>query len=648
MTTNDATPHDAGAASADDARVRLQPPAAPQPLPPALQPWHGWLQWFQHDSALAIGGMLPRLNAALGRYRGSLQHGAHTPNGIDELRRRGPYHRLLLSEWALADEAPDEFMRRASSGEHLFLSPRYETIKADAQIVAVFDAGPAQFGAPRLAHIALWILLARRAELAGIGFRWGLLGAPGALDDGGDAHALKRLLKARSFMHADHAKTEAWREALATDVCPGGERWLIAGTRDAIDGFSHRVRVARDLQQNLAVRIVGPNGQRDVDVPLPPAKASVRLLRGAFAFEIAAVEALADADTLENKEKLSLRQPPLIAPEGRQIAVPLLSESAAMVYAMAFAGRHAPGPTSKRQARKMRWASGNDLMCAAMSRKGFGGIVADAHHLYFWQIDSFGVMARPSKEELKVTPGQAHWPPCLWFNSGKRPHHLMMLDDAQRLQAFVGSTSGAKHGGGVTMDTIDDGVIAIARADDEHLAYVRYRRQTVELVLRHRSGDLSKRLAYAPSTDAPDKGFIHGKLRPGSGIGAWCVRTQRAARDGGASVWTLYPIANTEQSVEGKPIQVQAGWHIVGLAAVPNTLSEYGLVAIAANRKRLVLLRAVGSDTLYASARSITAASVGTDCDLIALITEDRQLVALTPGGESRHWNADAVEDDDA
>jgi hypothetical protein len=82
---------------------------------------------------------------------------------------------------------------------------------------------------------------------------------------------------------------------------------------------------------------------------------------------------------------------------------------------------------------------------------------------------------------------------------------------------------------------------------------------------------------------------------------------------------------------------------------VPNSLTaEYGLVAIAANRKRLVLLRGVGSETLYASARSITAASVATDCDLIALITEDRQMVVLTPGGDSQRWNADDADDDDA
>ncbi len=635
------TTRDATRASAHDGSARLPPPAAPQPLPAALQPWHAWLQWFPHDSALAIGGLLPRLHAAMGHYRGTLLRGTHTPNGIDELRRRGPYHRLLLSEWALADDMPDEFLRRATSGEHLFLSPRYETIKADAQLIAIFDAGPGQFGAPRLAHIALWMLLARRAEQAGIGFRWGLLGAPGALDAGGDTQALKRLLAARTLTHADAAKTEAWREALAAEPTQGGERWLIAGAREPIAGFTHRVRIARDLHHNLSVSIVSTAGQRDVEVPLPPAKPSVRLLRGAFAFDVATTQSLADIDTPDVGEKLSLRQPPLIGPEGRQIAVPVLGESAAMVYNMPR-NTHQP----RKPARKMRWATGNDLLCAAMSRKSFGGIVGDAHHLHFWQIDGFRVLPRPPNEQLKAPPGQAHWLPCLWFNSGTRPHHLMMLDDAGRLLSFTGNKAGAQS---VDMTMLDDHVIAIARADDDHIAYVRYRRKTVELILRHRRGDVSKRLAYALLPEAPDKGFMHGRLRPGGGIGAWCVRTQRGKRDESPSVWTVYPIATKEQAIEGQPIQVQDGWQVVGLAAVPNSLmSEYGLVALTADRKRLMLLRGVGSETLYASARSITAASVATDCDLVALITEDRKMVVLTPGGDSQRWNADDADDDDA
>lgn len=603
-------------------------------LPRALQPWHDWLQWFPHDSALAIGGMLPRLHAAMGRYRGTLQRGAHTPNGIDELRRRGPYHRLLLSEWALADEVPDEFLRRASSGEHLFLSPRYETLRADAEIVALFDAGPAQFGAPRLAHIALWILLARRAQEAGIGFRWGLLDAPGALDAGGDAQALKRMLAARTHRHADATRIDAWREALSTEGCRSGERWLVGGTRDAADTFSHRVAIARDLHANLHVEIAGPGGRRDVDVPLPPGKASARLLRGGFAYEVAATHTL-DASPEETKEKLSLRQPPLIGPEGRLIVVPVLGESAAMVYNLTSNAKR-----SNKTVRKMRWSSGNELSFAMASIKGFGGGIIDTTHLFFWQIEGFGALTRPDPSILKAPPGQAHWLPALWFNNGQRPHQVFVLDAGRCLVRFEGNRLNRSA---ASVKSIDRDVLTIARAGAQHLAYLRYENGEIGVRVRHRQGAYDD-LARIASPTAPDMGFL---WNPSSADrGAWCVRTQRD-EGGRPSVWTLRCYDRYRGPVKPIKIQTPSGWSVVGLTPAPGTVSEYGLVAITADRKRLMLLRVVGNDTLYASARSITAASVATDTSLIALITEDRQLIALTPGGETRRWNAESERNDD-
>lgn len=612
------------------------PAPQPQPLPRVLQPWHDWLQWFPHESALAIGGMLPRLHAAMGRYRGTLQRGAHTPNGIDELRRRGPYHRLLLSEWALADEVPDEFLRRASSGEHLFLSPRYETLRADAEIVAVFDAGPAQFGAPRLAHIALWILLARRAEEAGIGFRWGLLDAPGVLDAGGDAHALKRMLAARTLRHADANRVAAWRDALAAEPCQSGERWCIGGARDATDAFSHRVAIARDLHENLHVEIAGPGGRRDVDVPLPPGKASARLLRGGFAYEVAATHTL-DASVDKTKEKLSLRQPPLIGPEGRLIVVPVLGESAAMLYNLSPQAKR-----SKKAVRKMRWGRGSELLFAAVAGKSIGGAIADRHHLFFWQIEGMGVLPRPDNAVLKTTPGQAHWLPAQWFNGGGRPHHVFVLDNAGQLSMFEGQ----RHDRAMCAVPIDSDTIAMMRLDSEHLAYLRNRNGALELMRLHRRGTSSRTIAKIPLPKRPDKGFLYGHPRTDSG--AWCVRTQRSAQgDDSASIWQLFRMERGQLLAQAQSIQVPSGWSVVGLTSAPGTASDYGLVAITADRKRLMLLLVVGNDTLYASARSITAASVATDTSLIALITEDRQLIALTPGGETRRWNADGENGDE-
>ena len=41
-------------------------------------------------------------------------------DGYAGLARRGDFERLLLSEWLLADEMPDEFIRRATSNELAF------------------------------------------------------------------------------------------------------------------------------------------------------------------------------------------------------------------------------------------------------------------------------------------------------------------------------------------------------------------------------------------------------------------------------------------------------------------------------------------------------------------------------------------------
>ena len=138
-----------------------------QPLPDALRPWSTWLAPLDATLALALGALLVSLEPLLGTPRGALVDGEREPDGLGDLSRRGPYHRLLATEWALADEVPDEFLRRAASHEHLFLAPRMVSRRHGASLVAVFDAGPAQWGGPRLAHLALWILLARRAD----GFR---------------------------------------------------------------------------------------------------------------------------------------------------------------------------------------------------------------------------------------------------------------------------------------------------------------------------------------------------------------------------------------------------------------------------------------------------------------------------------------------
>lgn len=607
---------------------------SPTPMPVALQPWRQWLEWLEPEQIIAVGDLLQRLQSAMGAFRGPQQRGEHEPAGIDELRRRGPYHRLLLSEWAIADAAPDEFLRRASSGEHLFLSPRYETRKVDARIVALFDTGPAQLGAPRLAHIALWILLARRAQEAGIAFCWGTTAEPGALHDADSARQLKHFLAKRSWTHADAAAASAWQGALADDRRTPGECWRIgAASADADDttAFTHQVDIQREWLGALAVRIVGPGGRRDVALPLPPAGAAAKLLRCQFAFEVAAVEA--DTGSDDDAEKLSLKQPPLIGPGGERIAVALLATQAAMIYTLP----RKEGET-RAATRSMQWTSGRELMCAVLGQKHFGGIIADPDHLHFWKIDGFRTRPRPPNERFQAPPGQAHWLSCAWLSGGRKPHHVYVLDQAGRLLCWQGEQAGQAT---PLPEQIALHVLAMARADGERLLFLRHRQQRVELVLRRRFGnDAETVLGHAAAPEEPEHAFLNGRVSRSGWNGAWCMPDSGTnLRNGGP--WSIHPARHDDGPCRQIQVRIGAQWRVFGLVTMPGSW-EHALVALSPDRRRLSLIGPASHDVLYGADVPIATVSVATDCDVIALVTEHRRLVVLTPGGEKPlAWSGD-------
>src|ERR1044072_8962670 len=147
-------------------------------LPPSLSQWAGYLKIFPHEVSLALGPIIQRVSVLIGSLHPQLNQPEGEPDGFDGLNRRGTYERLLLSEWMLADELEDEFMRRAVMGEHLFLNRAHSSPVGTRSSLALFDAGPSQLGSPRIAHIAALIVLANRADSARSSFSWGVLQQP--------------------------------------------------------------------------------------------------------------------------------------------------------------------------------------------------------------------------------------------------------------------------------------------------------------------------------------------------------------------------------------------------------------------------------------------------------------------------------------
>ncbi len=263
-------------------------------LPSALAPWSSYLNIFPDEISVALGPIVQRLALVLGAPRSQFKEKEGDPDGFDGLNRRGTYERLLLSEWMLADEIPDEFMRRAVMGEHLFLNPARSSPVGTRASLALFDSGPSQLGSPRIAHLAALIVLANRADSAGALFGWGVLQQTSApVLHEVNASTVMRLIEARSHAEATETELEAWESKVATwdhldDV------WLIGGhrlSRLQTNRRTSRLYVQDKLEpeaRQLSVSLSGASSfATEVILDLPNDKVSTRLLRDPFEAAVA-------------------------------------------------------------------------------------------------------------------------------------------------------------------------------------------------------------------------------------------------------------------------------------------------------------------------------------------------------------------------
>lgn len=258
-------------------------------LPPALAPWAPRLAIFPRELALSLGPLAARLASAIGPFPAPRTGEGSDPDGFDGLARRGSYERLLISDWLLAEEAPDEFLRRATMGEHGFLRLAHRAPAASRGTIALFDAGPEQIGAPRIAHIAALVALARRADAAGATFSWGVLQDEArALHDGVTPENVRRLLEARTAREAGEGDVEAWGRARRPGDRAPDDLWIVGGPWSARIGAPLAaarlvVREAAEPGARALHATVARAGEtRSVTLPLPGPADAIRLLRDPF------------------------------------------------------------------------------------------------------------------------------------------------------------------------------------------------------------------------------------------------------------------------------------------------------------------------------------------------------------------------------
>jgi hypothetical protein len=253
-------------------------------LPDRIAPWRQTLGTLAPDLATALAPLVARLALAVGPLSSSNRSGVGDPDGYYGLARRGNYERLLATEWMLAKELPDEFLRRAGAGEHLFLQLASRVPAGGRRSVALFDAGPMQLGAPRIGHLAALIVLFQRAEHANTPFSWGILQQPdAALLDGVTQSTITTLLRARTAEAATEEHLQQWLAKLS--LASTDEIWLIGDGTPTVENAAQLV--VREPFEVDARRLIVSVHRRDgranqVSLDLPPGDDCARLLRDPF------------------------------------------------------------------------------------------------------------------------------------------------------------------------------------------------------------------------------------------------------------------------------------------------------------------------------------------------------------------------------
>lgn len=220
------------------------------------------LALLRPEVAEALGGLLRPLSTLLGRVAPPRAQGRE-PAGVGDLASRGRYERLLISEWLLASELPDEFDRRAAMGEHLFLAPERRGPLVPVRTVVLFDAGPSQLGRPRIVQLAALLAFAERARVARVPAQLGVLQGAGPLADV-DLDGLVALVQARSFAFATADDLARFGDFSALD-----DVWLV-GSRQGPTLRGAKRLVLEDDEEQVHVEVVRPGTsvvRRTVPVP---------------------------------------------------------------------------------------------------------------------------------------------------------------------------------------------------------------------------------------------------------------------------------------------------------------------------------------------------------------------------------------------
>lgn len=573
-------------------------------LPPALAPWAAPLAPFAPDLALALGKWARRLAPALGPMPGR-RAGAGEPDGFADLSRRGQYAQLLLSEWLLADELPDEFLRRAAAGEHLFLARARRERAAGQRSIALLDAGPGQLGAPRLAQLAVLVVLSARAAAAGAAFEWGVLQRRDlGLAEGFSPDLARRFLEARSDDPVSPEALTGWLELLPP-AAARDDLWLVGGPgllRAPAPAEASRLLLddvaEPDARQVRVVRESRGVARRELVLDLPPPADCVRLLRDPFGTERGAPVRLA--------ERIVPEAGLVFHPGGHRLALRLRGSHVLDV----------PIPNSPRAQAGRRRTAGVEPGTVALGWDHRNRLVTVTVRGMRVEIDR---TTDPSHGSRRAVPGPGVPMPAAPA-PGERFGRCVLRHEDGRTRAWFSDAAGALYvaelGSKLTPGRLEVACPAVAdlAANRSLLAYLPRDAAGLGLVVHTGTPEW-----FFPLGKGTGRGFL------GAGKSGVVVATEHAQE----GLWALRSAHGPPASLgRGRSLRPLAGGEVVGVAAA--TDRGPGLVVLEQGRRTLSLLDAHALRPIHHAAADVVAVAVSPSGASIAYTTAPGGLVVVS------------------
>lgn len=606
-------------------------------LPRALQPWQDWLGWFDAELARHVGEMVRRLSDLIGTAPSAGRGGMPEPDGLGDLRSRGPYERLLASEWMLAEELPDEFLRRAISSEHLFLAPRLRARQVERSVVAIFDCGPRALGAARLAHIAAWILLARRANDNGGSLRWGVLQQPGMLLPADAAEQLATLMRSRCFEPATASHLTQWRAAFE-GLADTGEReaWWIGAPGPGMPSSPPRDERTLTLHASLAAdslqaRLGLFGGQRSTQLALPPSAEATALLRGDFRSTRMPTRRLPDNRTLRAK-RMSLTQDLLMSVPPGHVGVRRLGHPSMLVFSVPRRGQ-----SKLAKPREQSWSTARPPLAATLHRGETQALSAVANVLHFWQMPRFIARVRPPREQFEASSSTSHQLRMIRLESSDA-QRACVIDAAKRLVTWAAPHKSAK-GNPLPLEAtvVDREVLSMTQLGADRLVYaMRYGDGVWLRELRSGGQPSALKRRLCPAPDAVGELFftVLDYNLPSAQVGSLAFGRSGNGHQGRPwHVCTLQERGRALDDVDGADsfdVIIGLGERGAGLVTQAGDRSP-ALVVISADKRHLQLVGRTGRAPLYESGAPIERCGVCPISGHVAVLTRDRQLTVLDP-----------------